>query len=140
MPPENNAPHHLKIDVVAGVVIFKAGQILLVQERKSHAYGKWNFPGGRVEVAETIEAGAVREAKEETGYDVALDQALPVIHKKAGEPVLHPFAAHIIGGELRVQENEILAAQWFSVVDIRAMSSQLRHPPYIYESLDALSL
>lgn len=58
--------------VVAGCVIKKDGNYLLVQERQPKVYGKWNLPAGHVDKDETIEQAAVREAKEETGYEVEL--------------------------------------------------------------------
>jgi len=52
-----------------GVFIFnKANELLLL---KSHKWpGKYVIPGGHVELGETLEQAAVREAKEETGLDV----------------------------------------------------------------------
>lgn len=38
----------------------------------------WTLPGGGVELPETVEEGAVREVREETGYDVALGRLLGV--------------------------------------------------------------
>ncbi len=38
----------------------------------------WTLPGGGVELTETVEEGAVREVREETGYDVALGRLLGV--------------------------------------------------------------
>lgn len=39
---------------------------------------RWTLPGGGVELAETPEQGAVREVREESGYDVALSDLLGV--------------------------------------------------------------
>jgi nucleoside triphosphatase len=52
-----------------GAFIFnKAGELLLL---KSHKWpGKYVVPGGHVELGETLEEAAVREAKEETGLDI----------------------------------------------------------------------
>jgi nucleoside triphosphatase len=52
-----------------GTFIFnKMGELLLL---KSHKWpGKYVVPGGHVELGETLEQAAVREAKEETGLDI----------------------------------------------------------------------
>jgi len=50
------------------------GQILLI-ERKYPPYG-WALPGGFVDVGESIECAAIREAKEETSLDISLIQLL----------------------------------------------------------------
>ena len=38
----------------------------------------WTLPGGEVELHETVAEAAVREVREETGYDVALDRLLGI--------------------------------------------------------------
>lgn len=137
----SNINQHAAVNIVAGVVMQQHGKILLVQEGKPHVRGKWNLPGGRVDHGESIEAAAVREAKEETGFEVELEQALPLVHEAADQPVLHPFSARIIGGELKIQEGEILDAKWLSPSEIRAMpAAELRVADYILGALDALGL
>lgn len=128
-----------KVEVVAGVVIQQDGKVLLVQEKLGIAIGKWNLPGGRVDVGETIEQAAIREAKEETGYDVVIYQTLPVIHTSIELPVLHPFAVHITGGQLEFPTDEIMDAQWFAPAQIRTMAN-LRNTEYVLGSLAVLGL
>lgn len=129
-----------KVSVGAAVLIIEHGKILLVQEKKPTAFGKWNFPGGRVDTGESFEEAAIREAKEETGYDVELDQALPILHESIDHSVVHPFAVHVVGGELQFPEDEILDAKWFTVDEIRSMTAELRVPSYMLSSIDALNV
>lgn len=126
--------------VVASVVIIQNGRILLVQEGHHRVHGKWSLPGGHVEQGETIEESAIREAKEEAGYDIELETALPILHSSVEAPVMHPFTAKIVGGEPTPQVDDILAVQWFSVDKVRSGQVDLRNSHYIFSSLDALGL
>ena len=52
------------------IIIEKEGGVILII-RKNPPYG-WALPGGFVDYGESLEAAAVREAKEETSLDVEL--------------------------------------------------------------------
>ena len=52
------------------IIIETEGGIVLIQ-RRNPPYG-WALPGGFVDYGETLEAAAIREAKEETSLDVEL--------------------------------------------------------------------
>lgn len=112
--------------IVAGVVLEQSGKYLLVQEKKPSAYGLWNLPAGRVDKGHTIEQTAIKEAKEETGFDVQLGKELLVAHEDVNSAVKHSFSAKIISGELRFPEDEILDARWFSLSEVEAMKDKLR--------------
>jgi ADP-ribose pyrophosphatase YjhB (NUDIX family) len=77
----------------AAVAIFDdVGRILLVREREL-----WSYPGGRLEAGETAAEAAVREAREETGVEVAIGTPLCTRSWEDGF-VLHVFAATIERG------------------------------------------
>lgn len=88
--------------IVAGVVIKQDGKYLLVQENRpgTKVHGLWNFPAGRVEEEDTIEVTAIKEAKEEAGYDVELSRKLDIFQAYSKTPPKHAFEARIIGGKL----------------------------------------
>ncbi len=52
------------------IVIEVPGEGIILIERKNPPFG-WAIPGGFVDYGETLEAAALREAKEETGMDLA---------------------------------------------------------------------
>jgi ADP-ribose pyrophosphatase YjhB (NUDIX family) len=64
--------------VGVGVVIVADGKLVLVKRGVEPALGKWSFPGGAVELGETVRDAAVREAKEECGLEVELVNGLPM--------------------------------------------------------------
>jgi ADP-ribose pyrophosphatase YjhB (NUDIX family) len=115
--------------VVVGCVIEKEGKILLVQEGPGHrvtsARGTWNIPAGRVEAGTAIFENALREVKEEAGYDVELDDIVGIyenLHSAAGDHVIRiNFRAHIVGGKPKFDGNEIADVKWFTPEEILAM-------------------
>ena len=116
----------VKTFIVAGVLISKDNKYLLVQEKQSKAYGLWNWPGGKVEIGYSIEDTAIKEAKEECGYDVKLIEEVGVYHEHIKAPVQHLYKAEIVGGELSYPEDEIINAKWFSYQEILHMKDKLR--------------
>ncbi|MDR0836246.1 MAG: NUDIX hydrolase [Tannerella sp.] len=73
-----------KVDIRA--VIFNAkNEILLVREQ---ADGRWSLPGGWSDVGFTPKEVVVKEAKEETGFDVEVVRLLAIFDKKCwGHPL-----------------------------------------------------
>src|SRR5580693_6293999 len=58
------------IVAVLAVVLRPFGQearVLIVQRAQQPNAGRWGFPGGVLELGETVAEGAMRELKEETG-------------------------------------------------------------------------
>lgn len=72
------------------IIIEVEGGIVLI-ERKNPPHG-WAIPGGFVDYGETVEAAAVREAKEETGLDVELTALLGVYSDPSRDPRHHTIS------------------------------------------------
>lgn len=97
----------------------------------------WTLPGGGVELHETAEEGAVREVKEETGYDVELGPLLGIQTRTVESAVtgrwlrhVHvAFEARVIGGELTAEVGGTTdEARWIPRSDVPELprSSQVR--------------
>lgn len=109
------------IGIVAGCVIKQDGKYLLVQEKQPKVHGLWNLPAGYVDKDEEVEHAAIREAKEESGYDVELDGLIGLYHDTTKEPLKHIFKAYIVGGELDIPEDEILDAKWLTYDEVKSL-------------------
>ncbi|MFL6353303.1 MAG: NUDIX hydrolase [Bryobacteraceae bacterium] len=78
-----------KVDVRAAA--FHAGRVLLVRESED---GRWTLPGGWADVGEAPSLAAVREVKEESGYQVVATKLAAVYDRNQhGHPAI-PFHAY----------------------------------------------
>lgn len=80
--------------IAADVVIRREGdasRILLI-ERRNPPHG-WALPGGFVDVGETVERAAIREALEETGLEVSLEGLLGLYSDPGRDPRGHTVSA-----------------------------------------------
>ena len=72
------------------IIIEVEGGIVLI-ERKNPPHG-WAIPGGFVDYGETVEAAAMREAREETGLVVQLTGLLGVYSDPSRDPRSHSIS------------------------------------------------
>jgi 8-oxo-dGTP diphosphatase len=129
-------PHYTEYDtrLAAYVVVVRDDQVLLAlwndDERK-----RWTLPGGGVELRESTDEAAVREACEETGYRVELTGLLGLETDvfsaqqrtrgagrdsgRALKAVRVFYAARIVGGELSSETDGTTdEARWFPLAEI----------------------
>jgi mutator protein MutT len=89
---------------VVAALIRRDGVILITKRPPDvHLGGLWEFPGGKVEDDESLEAALERELQEEIGVHVTvLDKFFEVQHDYPTRSVqLHFFNCHILSGEPR---------------------------------------
>lgn len=110
--------------IIVGTAIKKNEELLMVQEAQKKCYGQWNFPAGHLDENESIFEGAIRETKEETGYDVKLTGILSIqnyINKESIQVIRITFNAEIISGEVSFDKSEILDVKWIPVKELKQM-------------------
>ncbi len=90
--------------LMVDVVIPAEEGVVLIRRGSDPFEGQWALPGGFVEVGETVEAAAVREAAEETGLAVELARLVGVYSDPDRDPRGHnvsvAFLARVLSGEL----------------------------------------
>ena len=102
------------------IIISVTGGIVLIR-RRNPPFG-WALPGGYQDVGETCEAAARREAKEETGLDVTLEELLYVYSDPARDLRKHTistvFTGRAIGEPVGMDDAE--EARVFALTELPA--------------------
>jgi 8-oxo-dGTP diphosphatase len=77
----------LAVDIIIELLDYPANTIVLI-ERRNPPHG-WALPGGFVDVGESLEQAAMREAREETCLDVTLKKLLGCYSNPQRDPRGH---------------------------------------------------
>ncbi len=87
--------------VSAAVMVEQDGQVLMVKRVMSPAKGSWCFPGGFMEIDETPQQTAIRECKEESGFDIEITGLVDVFYYTdfRGGGVLIMYTGTVVGGQ-----------------------------------------
>lgn len=121
-----------KPNVTVAAVTEREGRFLLVEERTEFGV-RYNQPAGHLEYGESLLAAAARETLEETGYTLQPTCLIGIYSypTQTGELTYLRFA---FGGEVRGHDperrldDEIIAAHWLSLEEVRALQAQHRSP------------
>lgn len=79
--------------------------------------GRWAMVSGYLDPNEHPSAGAAREAAEELGLEVRIDELVDVYHRPAGDWGPHSlvsvlYLGTVMGGVLALAEHELVEARW----------------------------
>lgn len=106
------------VDVAVGVLIDVAGRFLLTSRPDGKVYaGYWEFPGGKLEAGESVEAALRRELIEELGITIA-DAApwkVEVVDYPHARVRLHFCKVFAWSGEVQMREAQQMAWQTLPV-------------------------
>lgn len=107
-----------KVIEAVGVAIINKDEHVLIAKRTADKPmpNKWEFPGGKLEEGENLEACGVREIKEELELDIIIDSYLGFedIYYKSKDFRLHLYSAHLSDEEQEFSLNEHTDAHWIS--------------------------
>lgn len=126
------------IDVAAGVLTDDHGRVLIAQRPAGkHQAGWWEFPGGKINAAESAYDGLVRELAEELGITVhAACELLSYTHEYPERSVtLHVFVIEHYSGQPHGLEDQAL--RW-ELVDALMEAGLLPADIPIVEALGAM--
>ena len=123
----------IMVDVV---IPSEEGRVVLIRRGSEPFEGRWALPGGFVEVGETVEEAAVREAAEETGLAVELARLVGVYSDPERDPRGHnvsvAFLARVLSGELAAATD----ASEVSLLDPDAVELAFDHARIIADAIE----
>ena len=102
----------LLIEVAAAIIQDDAGRYLITQRRRgSHLEGLWEFPGGKREPHESLEACLRRELSEELSASFTVGEPVETIRWSYPdrEVVLHFYRCRLESGVIAPLEDQAMA-------------------------------
>ena len=99
--------------IVVGTIPMHDDRVVLVRRANEPGRGRWTYPGGHLEMGETLEEGALRETREETGLAVTLTGVLGVYPRPGGRIVTVIFQA-AVDREEGPPDGEVLEVRAFA--------------------------
>ena len=128
---------HVAVGVVVQDTIPSKGKYFLTKRLANvHQGNKWEFPGGKVEMGESVAQALSRELKEEIAIEVLSCQPLMVIeHQYADKKVcLDVFIVNNYLGEPSAQEGQ--GQGWFSLAELQQLDFPKANQEIINELLE----
>jgi 8-oxo-dGTP diphosphatase len=108
------------IEVAAAVIQDARGRYLITRRPDgTHLAGLWEFPGGKREPDETLEACLARELREELGATFSIGDRVATVPWRYPEKsvILHFFRCRLEAGTIRALESQAMA--WVAAERLR---------------------
>ena len=110
------------VHVAVGVIKQENKFFLTKRLADVHQGGKWEFPGGKVEVDETVHQALYRELKEEVAIDILTCTPLMQINHDYGDKkvLLDVFVVDNFTGQAKALEGQ--QAGWFTLAEFSTLN------------------
>ncbi|WP_163832601.1 Nudix family hydrolase [Spartinivicinus ruber] len=129
--------HKKSIQVAAAAIINASGEVLIAKRPDDkHQGGKWEFPGGKVELGETIQDALIRELQEELSIQIVTANPLIQITYEYPEKIVQLDVWQVTEFSGEPVGNEGQAIQWVA----KAQLVDYQFPPANRPILQALLL
>ena len=113
-----SAQGRIPVDVAVGVLVDRDGRFLLTSRPQGKVYaGYWEFPGGKLEAGETVEAALRRELHEEIGIGIGAIEPwrIEIVDYEHARVRLHFCKVYDWHGEFEMRERQAMAWQQLPV-------------------------
>ena len=106
--------HYVNPKIVTGSIVRHEGKILLCRRAIEPRIGFWTLPAGFMEVGETAEQAAMREAREEANAAIVIDRLLAVYTIPRIAQVQIMYLAHMAEPSFSAgpESLEVMLAGW----------------------------
>lgn len=131
-----------KMLLIAAAIV-KKGDLFLIARRKSDSFlepGKWEFPGGKVELLEHPKEALKREIKEELGIDIMARDVFGVyshVYEKEGQTIhviLVVYLSIWLSGELKNLECQ--DSRWIALKEFKDYAFVEGDKPIVDDVID----
>ncbi len=106
------------------IIIDKQNRLLVLKRNPNVKFSPslWDLPGGKVENGETLQEAVKRETKEESNLDVEVRDSYFYIHHYPDVEIdIYAFEVELIGGEVKIDEEQHTEFRWISKDQIESL-------------------
>ena len=109
------------IEVVAAIIL-KDGKVFATRRGYGEWKGWWEFPGGKIEAGETLQAALVREIREELDAEISVGDLLDTVEWDYPDfhLTMHCYLCTLLSESMHLNEHE--AAAWLTADTIRSVN------------------
>jgi 8-oxo-dGTP diphosphatase len=112
-----------KVEVVAGIIIFKDLVLCVKRPKSKYLYisEKFEFPGGKIEAGETKEAALQRELLEELSVSIQIKSFfMSVSHRYPDfDLTMHSYICEVESQELTLHEH--IENKWLQISELKTL-------------------
>jgi len=109
------------------IVLIRRGDQLLLVRKPEWAPGRYGLVAGFLDLGESLEECAIREAKEETGVEIENLRYVTSQCWPFPSQMMAGFVADYAGGTIRLDDKELEDARWFTIGSLAGAARPTQH-------------